>query len=409
MIRIPVVCLALAGALLAAAPVAQAAFPGANGPIVFEEALSSGFYTVNSDGSGRTLILPAAGTRTDDPAYSPDGAKLVYSRGLNLWVAGADGSAPRQVTTGTNNDQGAAFSPDGRQLVFTRIAEGDLFVVNLDGTGLRNLTNDPEGQEYEPAWSPDGTRIAYQRDTSAGEGSIYSIAADGTGRTSLTPEQSPAPTCDPDHKSRSSDPSWSPDGTRIAFTGSSVCVGTQSQYGTDIWIMSPTGAGKVNLTANDRVSESEPHWSPDGTRIAFLSDRDEAEGPGDVYVMNVNGSGASKVAEREIKGGDIDWGPAPPPAVVLTKAKLVKKAFAGAKGTKLRFRLSRAAKVTATITRLAPKPRKAVKASKLNGKAGNNQVSFGRKLKRGKYTVVLIARAADGTTSKAVKLGFRVR
>jgi Tol biopolymer transport system component len=408
MIRIPVVCLAVAGALCAA-PAAQAAFPGANGPIVFDDALSSGFHTVNPDGSGHRQILPDTGTRTDDPAYSPDGTKIVYSRGLNLWVAGAGGSAPRQVTTGSNNDQGAAFSPDGRKLVFTRIAEGDLFVVGLDGSGLRNLTNDPEGQEYEPAWSPDGTRIAYQRDTAAGEGSIYSIGADGSGRTSLTPEQTPAPTCDPDHKSRSSDPSWSPDGTRIAFTGSSVCVGSKSQYGTDIWVMSPSGAGKVNVTANDGVSESEPHWAPDGSRIAFLSDRDAAEGPGDVYVMNPDGSGTVKVADREVKGGDIDWGAAPPPAVLLTKAKLARKAFAGAKGTKLRFRLSRKATVTATITRLAPKPRKLVKAVKVGGRAGNNQATFGRKLKAGKYAVVLVARAADGTRSKPLKLGFTVR
>jgi Tol biopolymer transport system component len=409
MIRKLVVCLALAGAAGAAVPAAQAAFPGANGRIVYDDALSSGFYAVNSDGSGRTAILPNQGTRTDAAAYSPDGTKVVYSSGLNLWVAGANGSAPRQVTTGSNNDQGAVFSPDGRRLVFKRVAEGDLFVVGLDGSGLRNLTNDPEGQEYEPAWSPDGTRIAYQRDTAAGEGSIYAIGADGTGRASLTPEQSPAPTCDPDHKSRSRDPSWSPDGTRIAFTGSSVCVGTTSQYGTDIWIMSPTGAGKVNLTANDRVSESEPHWSPDGTRIAFLSDRDETEGPGDVYVMGADGSGTTKVIDREVKGGDIDWGPAPPPAVRLTKAKLAKKAFPGAKGTKLRFKLSRAAKVTATITRVAPKPRKKVKAIKITGKAGSNQVAFGRKLKAGKYEVVLVARAADGTSSKQVKLKFTVR
>ena len=75
--------------------------------------------------------------------------------------------------------------------------------------------------------------------------------------------------------------------------------------------MGADGSGKVNITDNDGPSESEPHWSPDGSRIAVLSDSEEREGPGDVFVMNADGSGAAKVLDREVKGGDLDWGPAP--------------------------------------------------------------------------------------------------
>ena len=315
MTRAVILCLSFAASVVAAAvavsglPGAQAAFPGTNGRVVYEDVLSSGFYTVDPGAGGREHILAGEGTRTDDPAYSPDGRLIAYSRNRDLWVANADGTAPRRVTTGGNNDQGAAFSPDGASLVFYRVASTDLFVVGLDGTGLRNLTNDQDAFESEPAWSPDGTTIAYGRGTSAGEGAVYTIRADGTNRAIITPEQEPPPTCSPDHRSGSREPSWSPDGARIAFTGVSLCdpSGTR-KYGTDIWVMRPDGTGKVNITDNDGVSEHEPHWSPDGTKIAFLSDRDEREGPSDLYVMDADGTDFRKVIDREIKGEDIDWG-----------------------------------------------------------------------------------------------------
>jgi Tol biopolymer transport system component len=315
----------LAAALLAvsAAPAVQAAFPGPNGRILYEDSLSSGFYTVNPDGGGRAQILAGEGTRTDDPRYSPDGRLVAYSRSLDLWVVDAGGGTPRQVTAGDNNDQGAAFSPDGTKLVFRRVANDDLYVVNLDGTGLRNLTADGgTSQEYEPAWSPDGTKIAYELGTSSGQGSIFSIDADGGNPTNLTPENPTPPTCDPDHFRRSRDPSWSPDGSRIAFTGSPVCNGTTSQIGTDIWLMNPDGGGKVNIVANDGISEEEPHWSPDGSRIAFISDQEENEGPGDIFQMAPNGSGRVKVIDRETKGEDIDWGQVTPPLAIHTPTAL---------------------------------------------------------------------------------------
>ena len=106
-----------------AAPEARAAFAGDPGRIIYEDALASGFYTTLPDGSDRRELLAGEGTRTDDPAYSPDGRLVVYSRSLDLWIAPADGTgSPKQLTTGDNNDQGAAFSPDGKRVVFARVA-----------------------------------------------------------------------------------------------------------------------------------------------------------------------------------------------------------------------------------------------------------------------------------------------
>ena len=308
--------IAVAAALMAglSASAAQAAFPGPNGRIVYEDELASGFYTVNPDGSARSPILTGLGTATADPAYSADGRFIVFSRGLDLWVAPSSGGAPRRLTTGGNNDRGAAFSPSGAEVVFRRVAADDLFVVRVDGGAVRNLTGDGStSQESEPAWSPDGAHIAYQLETSSGQGSIYSIEPTGNARTNLTPEDLPAAPCKPDHYRKSSEPSWSPDGSRIAFTGAPVCVGATSQVGSDIWLMNPDGSGKVDIVANDKISEQEPHWAPDGSRIAFISDAEVNEGPGDIYTMDPDGGNVRKVVDRTIKGEDIDWGVAPPP------------------------------------------------------------------------------------------------
>ena len=391
-----------------AAPGAHAAFPGVNGPIVYDDALSSGFRTVNADGSGRAEVLTGEGTRTDSARVSPNGALIAYSRGLDLWVAGIAGGAPQRVTTGQNNDQNAAFSPDGTKLVFRRVGEDDLFVVGLDGTGLRNLTGDGgAGQEYEPDWSPDGTRIAYQRDESAGQASIYVIPAAGGSPANLTPERPTPPTCETSHYDRSSEPVWSPDGSRIAFTGSSVCRGTESQYGKDIWVMGPDGGGKTNLVANDGPSEYEPHWSPDGTRIAFLSDQDDVEGPGDVYTMLPDGSGRTKVVDREVKGGEIDWGArAPAPTAPSLAVRAAKGGLAATlrRGLPITVRTDRAGRVAVRL-RVAGRPvgklsrNVAAGVTRVNARLSRRAAKRLRRARRVTFTARVTIRDASGMTA----------
>jgi Tol biopolymer transport system component/TolB-like protein/DNA-binding SARP family transcriptional activator len=147
-----------------------------------------------------------------------------------------------------------------RQLVFWRWLgdHRDVFVMNTDGTGLRNLTNDA-APELAPVWSPDGTQIAYISD-----GRLCLMNADGSNRRRLTDG--------PDNY-----PSWSPDGTRIAFS--------RGKRTADIHVIHIDGSGLVNLTRDDRAFNIEPAWSPDGSRIAF-------ERGGDLYVMSEDGSDA---------------------------------------------------------------------------------------------------------------------
>jgi TolB protein len=146
----------------------------------------------------------------------------------------------------------------------------DVYVVNADGSGLRRLTDDP-GADFDPSWSPDGRRIAYRHESGGGDSTaeIYVMNANGSHRRNLTrrPGQ--------DHS-----PAWSPDGRRIAFA--SVRGGPMPS----IWVMNADGSKQRRVS---RVSGEYPAWSPDGRKLAF--DRNTFGPTGwDIWVVNADGS-----------------------------------------------------------------------------------------------------------------------
>jgi len=192
-----------------------------------------------------------------------------------LHVVNADGSGSRTLTSGPN-DYNPAWSPDGSSVVFQRRSQSgnwDLYLVRWDGSALEPLATGPEPEE-EPAWSPDGGRIAFVR-----SGSIHVMNVDGSGITPLT------------NTGLDSHPSWSPDGTQIVF--GSGRSGVEA-----IHIMDADGSGVVQLTS-DPAGDSNPSWSPDGTKIAF------ERGDADVYLVNPDGSGLTRV----VSGQTPVWSP----------------------------------------------------------------------------------------------------
>lgn len=172
-------------------------------------------------------------------------------------------------------------SPDGRRIAFV-VANytewtGDIFMVNRDGSGLRQLTFAPELDD-SPAWSPDGQQLAFRSYRGGYEGEIWIMNADGTGTMNLTPTPLPAII---DNRR----PDWSPDGQTIVYA---------SNLGGDfgIWVMDAVGGGKRQLT-NTPDFDTEPAWSPDGQRIAFRrSDGNRS----DIFVMTSNGSAPLRLA-----------------------------------------------------------------------------------------------------------------
>jgi TolB protein len=144
-----------------------------------------------------------------------------------------------------------------------RDGNNEIYVMNGDGTGLTNLTNNP-ADDIEPAWSPDGSRITFWTNQD-GNHEIYVMNADGSDQTNVT--KNPAD---------DAQPSWSPDGKKIVFTSN-----RDGNY--DIFAMNADGSAQTNLT-NNPADDELPDWSPDGTKIAFASE------PGGIRVMNSDGS-----------------------------------------------------------------------------------------------------------------------
>ena len=229
---------AVAAALVLPAS-AGAAFPGANGPIAFEN-ISDGLVVVNPDGSGRR-VLNANGS---DPSYGPGGARIAFlDGGLNVSVMNADGSGVKRVRSGTALNP--AFSPDGKQIVF--LAGGAIHVIDVDGTNQAEVT---AGPAEDPSFSPSGDRIVFSEG-----GKIKLVDPDGSNEVTLDGSG------DADLQ-----PSFSPNGQRIAFTVPGEGIGS------NIYAMDANGQNADQLTSGgDTDTYAQPAFSPDGTKIVYAA------------------------------------------------------------------------------------------------------------------------------------------
>jgi Tol biopolymer transport system component len=262
-------------------------------PIVFNVSNIDGtgeIFLVNPDGTGLTEL-----TDGRVPLWSPDKHKILFSKGVTspgLFVINADGSGLQdlQVDLAPNESvRSYLWSPDGRRIAFSTITclnacEGEvssLYVMQADGSGQKLLTEDNGGV----SWSPDGRKIAYT--TFDG---IYVIDLESDSKTSLIAARV------------ITDLAWSPDGNRIAFGKADVRLeGSDVVVEGDIFLINPDGTGLVNVTRSPPDLELQTRWSPDGAKLAFVTN------PYGVSVVNRDGSGLAHLTnDRDLFP---DWSP----------------------------------------------------------------------------------------------------
>jgi Tol biopolymer transport system component len=280
--------------------------------IVFHSERGGDFeiYAMNTDGTG---VVQLTNNNADDlwPAVSPDGSAIAFytdrDGGEEIYVMNADGSGQRRLTTSGRADRQPTWSPNGGRIAFHQVVQGfkQIFTIRPDGTGLRQLTNN-NFDDAEPAWSPDGLEIAFTSDRD-GNAEIYTMSAlDGetVGLTNLT-----------NNLGRDSHPDWSPDGTMIMFDRNDAIIDAAWLGSSEIMCMGSDGSGVVRMTTDtSAITDFQPRWSPNSTRLVFVSDRD---GPGvnnELYVADTNACAAplSGVARVTIASGQDeagDWSP----------------------------------------------------------------------------------------------------
>lgn len=255
----------------------HAAAPGTNGRIAFQTPGESAaaVAVVNADGSGLRSFADG-----EAPAWAPGSLRIAFAAGGEIVIRDLATDAETVVSAAGFTLSSPAWSADGTKLAFvgneTATGQIDIWTANADGTGLARVTNDA-AVDAEPAFTPDGTKLVFATDRD-GNFEIYAINVDGTTPVRLTND--PAPDRDPD---------VAPNGATVAFVRDTDAAEAA------VWTMNLDGTNAVAFT-DGTFPAMAPAYSPDGLLLAYAA---APEGDLDVWTVGVDGTNPTLLAGGE--------------------------------------------------------------------------------------------------------------
>jgi TolB protein len=243
------------------------------------------------------------------PPADPARERIAFVRAGSIWIMDAAGGDEVQLSVRSRDgaDDGPALSPRGDAIAYSSPRDGAtrLYVIGLEELVPRAITDGSSGGDRQPAWSPDGRRIAFVRGGERDRRDLYLVDASGGDPDLLFAG-------DDDHPALAGGPAWSPDGRSIVFGAD-----RRRGRGTTLWIVdvATRALRPLTVTRNDAwfVVDREPAWSPDGRRIAFASNRhavsrDHADSF-DLYAVDADGGNLTRLTDDPDSATDPSYSP----------------------------------------------------------------------------------------------------
>ena len=271
------------------------------------------------------LILATFLLAVSRPAVTVENGPLAFASDDALWTL--DGGVRGPVANGRGGSW-PAWSPDGTRLAFSSVRGDGLWTMNADGTGLRRVTTSPT-IDIQPAWSPDGRRLAFARTVPGSATDIFVVGVDGRGLRRVTW-----------NRGQDAEPDWAPNGARIAWSFAASRTGVRSGIHTmapdgslkrfrgagiapdwspdgrhfvfaldgDLWIEAVGGTDRRPLSVAPST-DARPEWSPDGERVAFLSSQSSPTAQYRLWQVDADGGGRRLLLPDRASVTTVSWAP----------------------------------------------------------------------------------------------------